>query len=292
VVVDQVLLAGSQAGDPMPNHEKLNSNIINDIWSTYLNTGEVPDSIQLPWYRHKRFRDLFHHLPDNPRCRICHSPFEGFGGAIMRHILGIVPSKLNPQLCNECETFAQRFKGGAEIEISILFADVRGSTHLAEQMNPTEFSGLINRFYKAATKVLFDSNAMVEKLIGDEVTGFFTAGISGPDHARLAVNAAREILRVTGYHSAAGPWIPLGIGVHTGLAYVGSVNADSGVADIAVLGDTPNLGARLAALAGPGEIYVSQATAKAAGLELTGADIRHQNVRGRSEPIDIWVLSS
>jgi adenylate cyclase len=275
----------------MPLDDKLNSEVINAIWRSYLTTGAVPDFIQLPWYRRKRLRGLFHLLPDNPRCRICHSPFQGLGGAVMRHFLGVVPSKLNPQLCNDCELFAQRYKGGAEIVLTILFADVRGSTHLAEQMNPTAFSGLINRFYQAATKVLYDSQAMVEKLIGDAVTGFYTTGLSGPDHARVAVGAAREILRVTGHTAPGGPWISVGIGVHTGLAYVGAVNADSGVADIAVLGDTANVGARLAALAGPGEIYLSQATARAAGLDLAGADIRRENVKGRSEPVDIWVLS-
>jgi len=275
----------------MPPDEKLNSEVANDIWRTYLTTGRVPDFIELPWYRHKLLRGFFHHLPDNPRCRICHSPFKGLGGAVMRHFFGIVSSKLNPQLCNECETFAQHYRGGAEIELSILFADIRGSTRLAEQMNPTDFSGIINRFYNAATKVLFDSNAMVEKLVGDAVTGFYTTGISGADHARLAVGAAREILRVTGHHSSSAPWIQVGIGIHTGLAYVGTVNADAGVTDIAVLGDTANIGARLAALAGPGEIYVSQITAQAAGIDPSGVEIRRQNVKGRSEPIDIWVLT-
>ncbi len=275
----------------MQPDEKMKPEVISDIWRSYLNNGHVPDFIELPWYRHKRFRGVFHHLPDNPRCRICHAPFKGVGGAMMRHLFGIMPSKLNPQLCNDCVVFAEHFRGGAEVELSILFADVRGSTTLAEQMNPTEFSAVINRFYNAATKVLFDSNGMVEKLIGDAVTGFFTTGISGKDHARLAVNAAREILRVTGHGSPSGPWIEVGIGVHTGMAYVGTVTADSGVADIAVLGDTPNIGARLAALAGPGEIYISQAAAQAAGVDPAGVEIRRQNVKGRSEPVDIWVLS-
>ncbi len=276
----------------MSPEKKQNSELINDVWRVYLTTGSVPDFIEIPWYRHKVIRGLFHYLPDNPRCRICHSPFHGIGGAFMHHFLGVVPSKLNPQLCNECEMFTQRFMGGAEVEVSILFADVRGSTSLAEKMNATEFSNIINRFYHATTKVLFDSNAMVEKLIGDAVTGFYTTGIAGPDHARRAVNAAREILRVTGHNSTAEPWIPVGVGVHTGMAYVGTVNADAGVTDIAVLGDTANIGARLAALAGPGEILVSQTTALAAGLDLSGVEVRRQNVKGRSEPIDTWVLSS
>ncbi len=269
---------------------KVNQEVISEIWRSYLVNGQVPDFVQLPWHRHRRFRGLFHHLPDNPRCRICHSPFSGVGGAVMKHVLGIVPSRLNPQLCNDCERFAQYFNGGAEVELSILFADVRGSTTLAEQMKPAEFSGIINRFYHDATDVLFDNGAMVEKLAGDAVTGFFTTGISGADHARLAVKAAREILRVTGHQDPGGPWVPVGIGVHTGVAYVGAVNAGGGVTDIAVLGDTPNTGARLAALAGTGEIYVSQAAAQQAGLDRSGCQVLHQTVKGRSEPVDIWVI--
>jgi adenylate cyclase len=169
---------------------------------------------------------------------------------------------------------------------------VRGSTGLAEKMNATEFSRLINRFYSATTKVLFDTGALVEKLIGDQVTGFYTPGFVGPEHARIAIQAAQSILRATGHGRPSGPWIPVGIGVHTGIAYVGAVQADSGVSDVAVLGDTANTGARIASQAGPGEILASRAAAEAAGLEASGSEIRHLDLRGRGEPVDVWVLTS
>jgi adenylate cyclase len=276
---------------PMASEEKIPAEVIDQIWSEYLNTGALPDFIHVPWYQTKRIRSFYHYLPNNPRCRLCHTPFKGIGGAVMRTIFGLAPSRMNPLVCNQCDQFIQKYKGGAEVELTVLFADVRGSTHMAENMNPTEFSRLINRFYNAATKVLYTSNAMVEKLIGDAVTGFFTPGFSGFNHALLAVNAAREILHATGHHDRSGPWIPVGIGVHTGLAYVGAVVSDSGLTDIAVFGDTANTGARLAAQASAGEIHVSQATAQSAGLDPSGVDIRHQTVKGRSEPIDVWVLS-
>jgi class 3 adenylate cyclase len=189
-----------------------------------------------------------------------------------------------------CEEFAEKYKGGAEVELSILFVDVRGSTRLAEKMNPTEFSKLINRFYNATTKVLFDTGALVEKLIGDAVTGFYTPGFSGPNHARVAIDAARTILKATGHDLPSGPWIPIGIGIHTGRAYVGSVHSDAGITNIAVLGDTANTGARLASLAGAGEIFISQATASCAGLEASGVEIRRLELKGRDEPVEVWVL--
>jgi len=275
----------------MATDRKISPEVIDKIWGEYLTTGELPDFVNVPWYQTKRARSYYRYLPDNPRCRLCRSPFKGIGGAVMRQLFGFVPSRLNPQVCNQCERFIQQYKGGAEVELSILFADVRGSTHLAESMNPTEFSRLINRFYNSATNILFQTNAMVEKLIGDAVTGFYTPGFSGPDHAQVAVSAAREILHVTGHHDPSGPWIPVGIGVHTGSAYVGAVVSDTEVTDIAVFGDTANIGARLAAQAGAGEIHISQATAQAAGLDPSGVEIRHQTIKGRTEPIDVWVLS-
>lgn len=269
--------------------EEIKPEFVEKAWRTYLTTGKHTDFISGPWYTSSRFRPLYRRLPTNPRCRLCYYPFEGVGGVVMRHVFGITPSKLNPHLCNLCEQFAEKYQGGAEIELSILFADVRGSTTLAEKTNPTEFSALINRFYNAVTKVLFDTGAMVEKLVGDAVTAFYAPGFAGPNHPRIAVEAARAILKATGHHLPSGPWIPVGTGVHTGLAYVGSMNADSGVTGIAVLGDTANTGARLASLARAGEVLFSQATAAAARWDTTGLEARRLNLKGRRDPVEAWV---
>ena len=274
----------------MDSREGVKPGVIEEAWRTYLTTGSLPDFIAAPWYQSKRLRPLYRRLPADPRCRLCYYPFEGIGGVVMRRVFGIAPSKLNPHLCNLCEEFAEKYEGGAEIELSILFADVRGSTRLAEKMKPTEFSKINNRFYNAKTRILFDTGAMVEKLIGDQVTGFYTPGFSGSNHARTAVDAARAIIKATGHHQPSGPWIPVGIGIHTGLAYVGSVNSDSGVTNVAVLGDTANTGARLASLAGAGEVFISQSTASAARLDTSSMEVRRLDLKGRSEPVDVWVL--
>ena len=139
--------------------------------------------------------------------------------------------------------------------------------------------------------MLFDTNAFVEKLIGDEVSGFYVPGFSGPGHARVAVNAARKILEDTGHRDPSGPWIPVGVGVHTGVAYVGSVDAAEGFSDIAILGDAVNTTARLTSQANPGEVVISEATRLAAGLEPKGMQSRQFNLKGKSEIVDAWVLS-
>ena len=264
---------------------------IEAVWREYLTTGGIPEHYHQPWYEWKIWRPLVRRLPNSPRCRICYYPFEGVGGWLSKSLLGLEPSKLNPQLCNVCERFANKFRGGTELEVSMLFADVRGSTSLAESVRPAEFGRKINRFYKAVTDVLFDTNAFVEKLIGDEVAGFYVPGFAGPEHARVAVDAAKKILKATGHADPSGPWIPVGVGVHTGVAYIGTVEAAEGISDIALLGDAVNTTARLASQAGTGEVVVSEATRAAARLESEGMQSRQFNLKGKSETVDAWVLS-
>jgi adenylate cyclase len=226
-------------------------------------------------------------LPSDPRCKLCGSPFKGWGGFIM-HLMGRDQSRYNPRFCEKCKVFEH--PGGAEVVLTMLFADVRGSTALAENMSAREFSQLINRFYKVATHVLIQTDAMVDRLLGDEAIGLFIPGFAGPDHPRKAVEAAQELLRLTGHHEANGPWIPVGIGVHTGPAFVGVVGSEESTADFTALGDNVNTTARLASHAGTGEILVSDATYSAAGLHIQGLEHRDLELKGKSEATGVYVL--
>ncbi|MCK4901471.1 MAG: adenylate/guanylate cyclase domain-containing protein [Anaerolineales bacterium] len=77
----------------------------------------------------------------------------------------------------------------------MLFVDVRGSTTIAEKMDTLEFSRLMNRFYEAAINVLVRANALIDKLVGDEVTALFIPGFAGEEHSRKAVQAGQSLLR-------------------------------------------------------------------------------------------------
>jgi len=261
-----------------------------EVWRQYMNTGQLPDYAKPAWYEASYLRPIVRRIPSAPRCKLCYYPFGGVGGKLVQSLLGLQRSKLNPNICNICERLAEDFPGGAEMEATFLFADVRGSTSLAENMSPAAFSNLINRFYSAATGELYRSNAMIEKLIGDEVTGFFTPGFAGADHPRVAVETAQAILRATGHGDPSGPWVPVGIGVHTGIAFIGSVITAEGVVDIAALGDTVNVAARLASLAKSGEIIFSENVRSAANIHSQGMESRKLALKGKTEPVDAWVL--
>ncbi len=102
--------------------------------------------------------------------------------------------------------------------------------------------------------------------------------------------AAQEILRVTGHGAPGGPVIPVGVGVHTGVAFVGVVGAAGEVTDFTALGDPVNTTARLASMASTGEVLVTEAAAHAAGLDTAGLPSRRLDIRGRAESVAVRVL--
>jgi adenylate cyclase len=235
--------------------------------------------------RHDRSR--YRRLPGAPRCKTCLVPLGGRAHPIVRLITKRSPSRKNPNYCDICETFVASHPGGVEIEVSLLFADVRGSTGLAERMSAAEFSRLLNRFYAVANKAVIDSDGLVDKFVGDEVVAFYLP-IVGRDHPQKAIQAAIEILEQTGHRGRSGPWIPVGAGVHTGVAYVGAVGSEH-QREFTALGDAVNVTARLASFAAAGEVLVTE---DAFGRsDLTG-DTEHRRVelRGKSEPTDVRVL--
>lgn len=251
-------------------------------WWRRILTGDTPP---LPL---RQFRHLWGLLPEGPRCKFCNAPYQGLGAPLMR-LIGKGPSRLTPELCRQCHDYAGRYLGGAEIELTMLFADVRGSTALAEQLSPAAFSKLISRFFATAGDCFVRSSALVERLIGDQVIGLYVPGFAGPDHRGVAIRAARELLRAVGYGTAEGPWLPVGAGVHTGVAFLGAVGSNGVATDITVLGDPPNTTSRLASIAGPGEILISQA-AFTPGFDLEILERRELALKGKKEPITVYVM--
>jgi len=131
---------------------------------------------------------------------------------------------------------------------------------------------------------------MIDKLIGDEVTAFYMPGVAGREYARLAINAAEELLIKTGHKDSKGPWAPVGIGIHTGVAFVGAVGTSGGVVDITALGDAVNVAARLSSQAKAGEILLSEETLDSAKKDSSNLEKRKLELKGKSTTIDVRVM--
>lgn len=239
----------------------------------------------LSGYMHKRVwrRRIFRLISPgaHERCHLCLAPFDGIFAPLMRAI-GRGPWRRNPHYCDQCEQLFSLRRGSAEVEIAVVYVDVRGSTQLAAHMRPAEFGALMERFFVTATKILTAGGAAIDKMVGDEVIAIYIPGlVSDFAYRRKAARAGLELLRATGHAYEDGTWLPIGVGVHSGVAFVGSIGIEGGAYEFAALGETMNLGARLVAAAGAGEVVVSDAvwphvadeiTAEERSLELKGID--------------------
>lgn len=249
-----------------------------EFWRDFLSH---PDTLM------RRGRRILMRLPADPRCRLCAGPFTGPGGAAMR-LIGKRQSAANPNYCTSCESILLKHHGGAEVAGSCLFADIRGSTALAEGISATAYRQLLDRFYTTASETVFDNDGMVDKFVGDELMAVFPPMLGALNHPARAVACAQALMRATGHADPGGPWVPIGAGVHSGTVWFGAVGEGAHV-EITVVGDPVNVTARLAAAAAPGEILVSAQAAVEAGLD--GAlPHRSLELKGKSEPMEVVSL--
>jgi adenylate cyclase len=266
--------------------------LYNETWHYYL-TGEWRTSFPKELKRWQSFlnlqQKLYSLLPSDPHCHECGIPMEGFGGSALR-FMGSAPSSFSPKLCSACEQSARHYEVGAEVELTMMFADVRDSTPLAESKGTMGFKEIIQRFYKETSKVLIEHNAMVNRLMGDQVIALFVPRFAGKDHAKVAVHAAQELLKVTGHGDSNDPWVPVGVGIHTGTAYVGAVGTADGVTEIAVLGSAANMCARLSSNASAGEILISEESVRSGNLDVERLETRLLTLKGLSQPVSVRVM--
>ena len=192
-------------------------------------------------------------------------------------------------MCNMCFRDLRKHPGGAEIPLSVLFADVRGSTALAERTSPAAYTRLLHRFYEVATHAIEADDGILDKFLGDGVMALFIPVIAGPDHATRAVAAGREVLLGVARDELLAGGLGVGAGVHTGLAFAGAIGSTDRL-DFSALGDTVNVAARLGSLAGPGELLVSIDAWRASG---GGTEVvsRTVDIAGRSQGLEVAAIA-
>jgi adenylate cyclase len=249
-----------------------------EFWREYLSRGDSLIHFG---------RRVFTHLPHEPRCRLCTAPFSGIGGSAMR-LIGRRPSEGNPNMCSACANALLQHHGGAEVEGTMLFADIRGSTAMAEKMSPAQFHELLERFYRVASQAVYEHDGAIDKFVGDELVAMFYTALAGERHAARAIQAGQAILRGTGHADPDGPWAPVGAGVHTGRVWFGAVGDQSHV-ELTAVGDPVNTTARLAAAASAGEILVSAEAAAAAQLD-PGLERKSLQLKGKEHPFEVISL--
>jgi len=185
---------------------------------------------------------------------------------------------------------------GERVILSVLFADIRGSTEWAERTDPEELVKTLNEFLSRMTDVIFHHGGTLDKFVGDEVIALFGSPLPMEDHPYHATLAGLEMQRV---HKALQEEVkaegrelpPIGIGISSGEVIAGEFGPPVRT-DFTAMGRVMNLGARLCSAAGPDEIYISKNTQEELGDNVNGMNLPPLSLKGLGTSVPVFKLLS
>jgi adenylate cyclase len=212
-------------------------------------------------------------------------------------LVGLRPSRMNPNLCTLCETMFTRVMKVKQMSVpaTILFADVRGYTSLSELLDTPQMAQLLSRFYETCATAIWDRDGIINKLIGDAVLAVFNFPVRQEDHTYQAVMAGIELQRrcrvmKASLQETTGGDAPLevGVGIHTGQITIGEVG--DFCRDFTAIGSVVNLASRLQGAAEPGEVLVTEEVYRQVADHFPQAQSRLCRVKGFEQPVNAYAL--
>lgn len=179
--------------------------------------------------------------------------------------------------------------GGRRMEITTLFADIRGFTPFAETTEPDVLVSFLNRYLAAAAEAILNEEGTIDKFLGDAVMAWFNAPIPQPDHTLRAVRAALAVqAAVLRLHEGLEPQFRLsfGVGIHCGEAVLGLVGTEKSL-NYTAIGDSVNTAERLQENATPGQILISRAASERVVDWVQMREVAPIQVEGKEQPIEV-----
>ncbi len=189
----------------------------------------------------------------------------------------------------------EELRGGRNMEIAVLFADIRGFTSLSERLEPEAVVKVLNEYLTLTARAIKKYGGTLDKFIGDCAMAFWGAPAPCEDKEYLACRAAIEM--VENAHTMSeearrlfGMDVPFGVGINVGRAVVGSFGSPERM-DYTAIGDTVNTASRLESNAPPGTIYISRAMADKLGDRAITTSLGDEmHLKGKSEGIEVFTL--
>lgn len=225
------------------------------------------------------------------------TPIRGVASLPLR-LFGIRPSRMNPNTCTICELGFTRIMKARQVkvDVSVLFADLRGYTSLSQTLAPDAVSSLLDAFYDECAAAIWEYDGIVNKTIGDAVMAVFNFPIRHANHAERAVLAGREIQRRCEARRASlvaegtgldGSELGVGVGIDSGMVSFGEFGRSH--RDLTAIGTVVNTAARAQATAESGRILVTQAVFDRVGL-IAGSQGREYNLKGMDAPVQLYAV--
>jgi class 3 adenylate cyclase len=194
-----------------------------------------------------------------------------------------------PASAAEAALRTDRATGAERRQLTVLFCDLVGSTELSGQLDPEDMGAVIRGYQQCCAEVVERWGGHVAKYMGDGVLAYFGWPQAHEDEAERAVRAGLALIdALAGLKTPAGEPLAVRVGIATGLVMVGELIGEGAAREEAVVGETPNLAARLQTLAAPGSVVISQATRGLVGGLFELADLGPVRVKGFAAPLIAW----
>lgn len=178
--------------------------------------------------------------------------------------------------------------GGRRREVTVLFADIRGFTSMAEKMNPEEVVSLVNECLAVMTQAVFEQQGTLDKYMGDAIMAVFNAPIFQKDHSQRAVATALRIQERMGQVERARNFpVRCGIGINTGDVVVGNIGTEQRL-EYTVMGDSVNIAARLCSSAAGGQTLISQRTYELVKENVQVNRVFSLLIKGKEAPVLVY----
>lgn len=184
------------------------------------------------------------------------------------------------------------FLKGERMELTVLYADIRGSTALAERTDPEKLVGFVNNYLGRMVDVILEHEGTLDKFVGDEVMALFGAPFPQEDHTLRAVQVGLEMqaahaLVMEKWRARGVETSPIGIGIATGELIAGEMGSPQRT-DYTVIGRAANLGARICSAAEGGQVLISQCTYDLVKDDVDASPISGLQMKGISEDVTVY----
>ncbi|MEU3170155.1 adenylate/guanylate cyclase domain-containing protein [Streptosporangium sp. NPDC006930] len=181
--------------------------------------------------------------------------------------------------------------GGELVELTALFADLKGFTSFSERVAPGEIVEMLNRYHTAAVPIVLGNGGTIVQFVGDALLALFNAPARQEDHALAAVRAGLAMQRAAEEIAEGMPGYPrFRIGINTGEALVGNIGSPE-LRGFNAMGDCVNVAARLEGIAEPGSVVIGQSTLDLVGPRAETRPLGPLSLKGRAQPVHAYVLA-
>src|SRR5262249_6713983 len=186
----------------------------------------------------------------------------------------------------------ERIPSAERRQVTIMFCDLVGSTALSARLDPEDMREIIGNYHCCCAEQITKAGGFVAKYMGDGVLAYFGYPEAHEDDAECAVRAGLELIEaVPNLRAGHDATLEVRVGIATGLVVIGDLIGEGAAQEQGVVGETPNVAARLQALAEPSQVVIAQSTRRLTGGLFEYCDLGRLTLKGLADAVQAWQVT-